>query len=81
MDMENIEEKIIDMLAEVCDDDDVRDDLDADLFATDMLDSLAFVELLFAIEEEFGVVIAPSEVDKESLNTANKIIELVKSHL
>lgn len=76
-----MEEKILDMLAEVCDDDDVREDLDQDLFLTDMLDSLAFVELLFAIEENFGVVIAPSEVDKASLNTANKIIEMVKAHL
>ncbi|MDD3185142.1 MAG: D-alanine--poly(phosphoribitol) ligase subunit DltC [Anaerostipes sp.] len=74
-----MEEKILDILEEVCEDSDVRDDLDMDLFEEDLLDSLAFAELLVAIEDQLGVVIAPSEVTRDDMNTANKIIQMVQS--
>lgn len=73
-----MEEKVLDLLEEVCEDDVVREDLDMDLFEEDILDSLGFAELLTMIEDELGVIIAPSEVVREQANTANKIIALVK---
>ena len=73
-----MEEKVLDLLEEVCEDDVVREDLDMDLFEEDILDSLGFAELLTMIEDELGVIIAPSEVVREQVNTANKIIALVK---
>ena len=73
-----MEEKLLDLLAELCDDDDVKENRDEDLFESGLLDSLAFAELLVSIEEEFGVTIAPSQVEREDINTANKIIDLVK---
>jgi D-alanine--poly(phosphoribitol) ligase subunit 2 len=45
------------------------------------MDSLAFAEFLVALEEEYDVVIAPSEVEREEINTPEKILELVKSRL
>jgi len=76
-----MEEKILDLLAELCDDDDVKNDRDKDLFESDLLDSLAFAELLFSIEEHFGLIIAPSEIERSEISTANKIIRLVKERL
>ena len=73
-----MEEKVLDLLEEVCEDDVVREDLDMDLFEEDILDSLGFAELLTMIEDELGVIIAPSEVVREQVNTDNKIIALVK---
>ena len=73
-----MEEKVLELLAELCDDDSVKEDLDEDLFESGLLDSLAFAELLVEIEEEFGVTIAPSQVEREDINTANKIIALIK---
>lgn len=52
-----MEEKLLDILAEVCDDDSVKTDLDGELFDSGLLDSLAFADLLFAIEDNFNVVI------------------------
>ena len=49
-----------------------------DLFEEDILDSLGFAELLAMIEDELGIVIAPSEVVRNQVNTANKIIALVE---
>ena len=74
-----MEEKVLDLLEEICEDDLVREEKDLDLFEEDILDSLGFAELLAMIEEELGVVIAPSEVVRDHVNTANKIIALVKA--
>ena len=73
-----MKEKVLDLLEDVCDDDVVREDLDMDLFEEELMDSLAFAELLAMIEDELGVVISPSEVVRSQVNTANKIIALVE---
>ncbi len=73
-----MKEKVLDLLEEVCEDDIVREELDLDLFEEDILDSLGFAELLAMIEDELGIVIAPSEVVRNQVNTANKIIALVE---
>ena len=73
-----MKEKVLDLLEEVCDDDVVREDLDMDLFEEELMDSLAFAELLAMIEDELGVVLSPSEVVRSQVNTANKIIALVE---
>lgn len=74
-----MEEKLLDILAEVCDDDSVKTDLDGELFDSGLLDSLAFADLLFAIEDNFNVVIAPSEIQRADIDTPNKIIALIKT--
>ena len=76
-----MEEKLLDLLAELCEEDEVKNNLDEDLFESGLMDSLAFAELLFAIEENFGVIIAPSEIQRSDINTANKIIRLVKERM
>ena len=73
-----MKDKVLDLLEEVCDDDVVREDLDMDLFEEELMDSLAFAELLAMIEDELGVVISPSEVVRSQVNTANKIIALIE---
>lgn len=74
-----MEEKILEILERICEEDAFREDYDMDLFETDLLDSLGFTELLVDIEEELGIIIAPSEVERSDMNTTNKIIALVKS--
>ncbi len=73
-----MEEKILDILVHVCDDEDVREDLDMDLIEEGLMDSLAIAELLVAIEDEFGVVLSPTEYEKEDLSTVHKIEEILK---
>ena len=46
-----------------------------------MLDSLGAIELLVSIKEEFGVSIAPTELEREEMNTVNKIIARVRERL
>ena len=73
-----MEEKLLDMLERICEDDIVREEYDLDLIDEGLLDSLAFAELLVDIEEEFGIVIFPSEVGQEDMNTVNKIMAQIK---
>ena len=74
-------DKIIDLLEEVSGEDDVRDHLDEDLFDLGYLDSMGAVELLLASEDEMGVSIAPTEVPREQMNTANLIAYQVEQRL
>lgn len=73
-----MEEQMLDLLEEICDDAIVREERDVDLFEEGLLDSMAAIELLVAIEENFGVEIAPTAVEREEMNTVNKIIEQVR---
>lgn len=72
-----MEEKILDILEAICEDSIVREERNLDLFEEDLLDSLGFAELLVNIEEELGIVISPSEVTREDMNTPEKIIQMV----
>ncbi len=74
-----MEEKVLDLLEEICEDDVVKEDMDLNLFDEDLLDSLAFTELLVAIEERFGIIISPSEMERKDVETPAKIIALIRS--
>ena len=76
-----MKEKILNILEELCDDEIVKENRDINLFEMDLLDSLAFAELLYAIEENFGLILSPSEINREDLETPNKIINLLSERL
>lgn len=76
-----MEEKLLAVIAEVCDSDDVYDQRDTDLFETGMLDSMGAIDLLVEIEDQFGVVIVPTEIERSDMNTVNKIIARVQERL
>lgn len=76
-----MEDKILDVIAEVCDTDDVRYERDIDLFEAGMLDSMGAIDLLVEIEVNFGVIIAPTEIEREEMNTVNKIIARVMERM
>lgn len=74
----SVEERMLDLIEEVCDDEVIREERDIDLFEAGLLDSMAAIELLVGIESEFGVEIAPTAVEREEMNTVNKIIYQVQ---
>ena len=47
-----MEEKLLEILEDICEDDVVREERDLDLFEDDLLDSLGFAEVLVRIEDE-----------------------------
>lgn len=81
MDRNELESKVLDMLEDICADDAVREERDVDLFGAGLLDSLAAIEVLVGIEENFGVEIAPTAVERKEMNTVNKIIDQIAARL
>ena len=73
-----VAERMLDLIEEVCDDEVIREERDIDLFKAGLLDSMAAIELLVGIESEFGVVIATTAVEREEMNSVNKIIHQVE---
>lgn len=51
---------------------------DSDLLESGRIDSLALVELIYAIEEEFGVELELEQVDAEQFRTVHSIAALVR---
>ncbi|MDO4395644.1 MAG: D-alanine--poly(phosphoribitol) ligase subunit DltC [Clostridia bacterium] len=74
-----LEEKVLDILEEICDDDIVRTDRDINLLDEGLMDSLDFTELIIMLEDQLGVIISPSEYTREESDTPAKIIEIVRS--
>ena len=74
-----MKETLFEILERICEDDIVKSNPDIDLFETDLMDSLGFAELLADIEDELGILIAPSEVDRSTLNTPNRILTYLET--
>lgn len=79
--MDSINEKILDLIEDICRDDVVREELDIDLFEEGLFDSLAAIEFLVSVEDQFGVEIAPTELEREEMNTPAKIIARITERL
>jgi D-alanine--poly(phosphoribitol) ligase, subunit 2 len=76
-----MEEKVLDLLVDLCGDEIVRENLDINLLDEELIDSLDYTELLVNIEEAFGIVMSPSEFTREQMDTPAKIIEQVRARL
>lgn len=74
-----MEDKILKILADVCEDECVREDREINLFEEGLLDSLGFAELLVDLEDELGVTIPISSVDRREIETPAKLISYVMS--
>lgn len=74
-----MEEKVLDILEDICGDEIIRENLDINILEEDLIDSLDYVEMLVNFEEAFGIVMSPSEFTREQMDTPRKIIDQVKA--
>lgn len=73
-------EEVLDLLAEICEDDVVKEDLETgNCLSSGLLDSLGFAEFLVDLEDHCGIVISPSEVERADIDTPEKILKLVEA--
>ncbi len=73
-----MEQKVLNIISELCDDTIVFKERDINLFDTGLLDSMSFIELLTRFEEDFNISIDPSEINKDKMGTPNLLIYFVK---
>ncbi|WP_312470259.1 D-alanine--poly(phosphoribitol) ligase subunit 2 [Neobacillus sp.] len=69
----DFKKEVISLLAEICQDDIVKENPDIDLFDAGLLDSFGTVELLVQVEERFGILVPITEFDRDIWNTPNNI--------
>jgi D-alanine--poly(phosphoribitol) ligase subunit 2 len=61
----NIADKVLQLLAAVAETDEVFANLDLPLYDQQVLDSMKTVELMVALEQQFGVKVSPAEFERE----------------
>lgn len=59
----------------------VRHNLDLELFELDLLDSMGVVELLVVLTDTLGVELSPAEIEREQWATSRKILAVVESRI
>ena len=74
-------DKLLDIIENICGDEIVKENQDINLLEEDLIDSLDYVSLLLDIQDEYGVVLSPSEFTREQMDTPNKIIETVSARI
>jgi D-alanine--poly(phosphoribitol) ligase subunit 2 len=70
-----VSETVLKQLERFTGTDQVRRDLNVDIFGQKLLDSLGAVELTIALSEDFGIELSPSDIDREQWATPQKIID------
>lgn len=68
------EEKLLAVLAQVTEVNQVKQDLDLRLYESGILDSLKTVELIVAFSEQLGIDISPTEFEREEWATPRAIV-------
>ena len=76
-----MEDKIIEIIINLTGFKDLKQNKNIDLIETEILDSLAFIELITSLEEEFNIEIQPTQIDPNTWRSVTKITELVKNSI
>jgi len=79
MNHEDVKNGVVEILVDLTGSDEVRDNLDLDLFDTGLLDSMGTVQLLLELQSQFGIDVPVSEFVRDEWSTPNKIIAKVES--
>lgn len=73
-------EKVLDIFEEVTGTDEIREDLDLDLFEAGLLDSLGIIEVLLKIEDIFGIKLQPTDLERKDMATANNLVAFLEKY-
>ena len=73
-----MEQRIIEIIETLTEDDELKQNKEIDLLENDILDSLSFIQLIEILQDEFNIEIQPTQVPPDSWRTVKSIAELVK---
>lgn len=73
-----MKEKIIDMIINLTGYEDLRNNIKINLVEEDILDSLAFIELITELEEKFDVEIQPTQIPSNTWESVDNIVNMIK---
>lgn len=75
------EQQVLRLLVDVCGTDAIETERDVDLFEAGLLDSLGMTQLLVSLEDELGIRVPPTAVEREEISTVNRILTFVSERL
>jgi len=73
--------RLIEVLKNVAETDEVERNLDLPLYDSQVLDSMKTVDLMVAIAQEFGIDISPAEFEREKWATPRLMIEDIEKRV
>ena len=73
-----MKDTVLDILEDLTGSDEVKKDLDVNLFETGLLDSMATVQFLLSLQDEFDIQVPVSEFDRSAWSSVDKIADRVK---
>ncbi|MBR0423359.1 MAG: D-alanine--poly(phosphoribitol) ligase subunit 2 [Clostridia bacterium] len=76
--MENLKDTALDIMEEICETDEIREDLDLDLMDAGLIDSLSTINIILLIEDKLGLKLQPTDFTKEDISTVNNFISFLE---
>ncbi|WP_018590840.1 D-alanine--poly(phosphoribitol) ligase subunit DltC [Terrisporobacter glycolicus] len=74
-----MQETVISIFEDVLECDEIRDDLDMNLFEAELLDSLAIIEVLVEIEDRLGIALQPTDLERNDMATVNNLVKFLEN--
>ena len=68
----------IEIMENVCETDEVSEDLDMDLFEAALIDSLSVINILLEIENKLGIRLQITDLEKSDISTINNFETFLK---
>lgn len=74
-----MQETVISIFEDVLECDEIKDDLDMNLFEAELLDSLAIIEVLVEIEDRLGIALQPTDLERSDMATVNNLVKFLEN--
>ncbi|WP_343342338.1 D-alanine--poly(phosphoribitol) ligase subunit DltC [Terrisporobacter petrolearius] len=74
-----MQETVISIFEDVLECDEIRDDLDMNLFEAELLDSLAIIEVLVEIEDRLNIALQPTDLERSDMATVNNLVKFLEN--
>lgn len=74
-----MQETVIEIFEDVLGTDEIREDLDLNLFETELLDLLAIIEVLLEIENRLGIELQPTDLERKDMSTVNNLVKFLET--
>ncbi|WP_434796277.1 D-alanine--poly(phosphoribitol) ligase subunit DltC [Terrisporobacter vanillatitrophus] len=74
-----MQETVISIFEDVLECDEIKDDLDMNLFEAELLDSLAIIEVLVEIEDRLKIALQPTDLERNDMATVNNLVKFLET--
>lgn len=74
-----MKEQIIDIIIKLTEYEDLRNNPNINLIKEDILDSLAFIELISELEDKYDIEIQPTQIPNDTWNSVDNIVKMVEN--